>query len=476
METGEWHLRTHDDEYGPVTRERLVEWARMGRIQPGQEVSEDGETWIPVTEVPFLDMRWSIDIGDGTPRGPFNRAAAQALLDSGRLPKGSRMVEVAPPQPPPVASVVVAEEADAEEAEAAAAAETPPAETPGAAVDARTVAEVASGAASVSTASEEEVAELRRQIETLQTGLTSALSRAAEAEGRADAARREAEEMRNEADRANARLAVVEAEADAARVGEAAAKAAASEAAQKAAAAESDLADLSSSAHASELEYEDRIQKLSDEIKRLPPTARLTADAQSAIYTLMREEADELAREMESDARELEELRRLRLSRSERLLARRQQILRCIGADADDMTRRALKKYPDDPRMVHLRQELDALRVLQERTAADAERKVGELASRLRERESEVVRLRQQVGDVGAISRQLQETRERLKARERELVEERQRHEAERHETVAAQQTLLSRLSALEQGLPGGTRQSREARNVRLAPWMGLRQ
>ncbi len=479
MGTGEWHLRTHDDEYGPVTRERLVEWARMGRIQPGQEVSEDGETWTPVTEVPFLDMRWSIDIGDGTPRGPFNRAAAQALLDSGRLPKGSRMVEVAPPPQP--AAPVSPQEADG--GTEAAKAPDALAETTGTNPESAASAEDVPAAAapqsatdSASGAEREEIAELRRQIETLRTGLTSALSRAAEAEGRADAARREAEEMRNEADRANARLAVVEAEADAARVGEAAAKAAASEAARKAAAAESDLADLSSSAHANELEYEDRIQKLSDEIKRLPPTARLTADAQSAIYTLMREEADELAREMEADARELEELRRLRLSRSERLLARRQQILRCIGADADDMTRRALKKYPDDPRMVHLRQELDALRVLQERTAADAERKVGEMASRLRERESEVVRLRQQVGDVGVMARQLQETRERLKARERELVEERQRHEAERHETVAAQQTLLSRLSALEQGLPGGTRQSREARNVRLAPWMGLRQ
>lgn len=460
MGTGEWHLRTHDDEYGPVTRERLVEWARMGRIQPGQEVSEDGETWTPVTDVPFLDMRWSIDIGDGTPRGPFNRAAAQALLDSGRLPKGSRMVEVAPP--PQSMSIPPQGTEDGEETTGA------DAESGGG--DGEDAADDAANADG------DEVAELRRQIETLQAGLKSALSRAAEAERRADAAMRETEEMRNEADRANARLAVVEAEADAARVGEAAAKEAASEAAQKAAAAENDLANLSSSAHASELEYEDRIQRLSDEIKRLPPTARLTADAQSAIYTLMREEADELSREMEADARELEELRRLRITRSERLLARRQQILRCIGADADDMTRRALKKHPDDPRMVHLRQELDALRVLQERTAADAERKVGELTSRLRERESEVVRLRQQVGDVGVMARQLQEARERLKARERELVEERQRHEAERHETTAAQQTLLSRLSALEQGLPGGTRQSREARNVRLAPWMGLRQ
>ena len=65
-----WYLRTQDDTFGPETRERLLEWAKMGRIQPGQEVSPDGETWMPAVEVPFLDMRWSIDIGDGTPRGP----------------------------------------------------------------------------------------------------------------------------------------------------------------------------------------------------------------------------------------------------------------------------------------------------------------------------------------------------------------------------------------------------------------------
>ena len=91
-----WYLRTQDDTFGPETRDRLLEWAKMGRIQPGQEISSDGVTWIPAVEVPFLDMRWSIDIGDGTPRGPFNKQAAEALLRSGRLPPGSKLVEVQP--------------------------------------------------------------------------------------------------------------------------------------------------------------------------------------------------------------------------------------------------------------------------------------------------------------------------------------------------------------------------------------------
>ena len=71
--------------------------------------------------------------------------------------------------------------------------------------------------------------------------------------------------------------------------------------------------------------------------------------------------------------------------------------------------------------------------------------------------------------------RQLQELRERLQRREKELMEERQKTEVERQQHAAAQQALMARLSALEMGLPGATLQSREARSVRLAPWMGLK-
>ena len=89
----QWYLRTQDETFGPESEEKLVEWARLGRIQPGQEISEDNEVWRRVEDVPFLDMRFSIDLGDGNPRGPFNRAAAEALLASGRLPPTATMVE-----------------------------------------------------------------------------------------------------------------------------------------------------------------------------------------------------------------------------------------------------------------------------------------------------------------------------------------------------------------------------------------------
>lgn len=42
----QWYLKTQDEVFGPVTRDSLLEWAQMGRIQPGQEISEDGENRI----------------------------------------------------------------------------------------------------------------------------------------------------------------------------------------------------------------------------------------------------------------------------------------------------------------------------------------------------------------------------------------------------------------------------------------------
>ena len=94
---------------------------------------------------------------------------------------------------------------------------------------------------------------------------------------------------------------------------------------------------------------------------------------------------------------------------------------------------------------------------------------------KLRDSDGEVKRLRQQSADVTVIYRQLQEAREKLMRREKELMEERQRAEAERQRHAADEQTLLARLSSLEMGMPGATHQSREARTVRLAPWMGLK-
>ena len=449
--SNQWYLRTQDETFGPESKARLLEWARMGRIQPGQEISSDGETWTPATEVPFLDMRWSIDIGDGRPRGPFNKMAAQALLSSGRLPPGSRIVEVRPPF------------------------ETPNPHAGGTPSSASETGTPENAAPSPPPAPPDESPALRREIERLKEALK-------EAESRVRAARREAKDAAEAARSAESRMSAVMAqsatiESEKAKalkdLDELAAAKAARETEMAAERAEAQQALAASKAN--ETKYEDRIQELSDELKRLPATARLAADAQAAVYTLMKDEADDIAAGIEDETRELDELRTIHQARRERLIARRQEILKRIGTDAEDMTRRALLAHPEDPRTAHMRQELEALRLLQEKATAESDRKIRDLAAKLRERDAEVKRLQQQAADTTILYRQLQEMRERLQRREKELMEERQKTEAERQQHAAAQQALMARLSALEMGLPGATNQSREARSVRLAPWMGLK-
>ena len=447
----QWYLRTQDETFGPESKARLLEWARMGRIQPGQEISSDGETWTPATEVPFLDMRWSIDIGDGRPRGPFNKMAAQALLSSGRLPPGSRIVEVRPPFETPNPHAGGTPSSASETGTPENAAPFPPPAPP------------------------DESPALRHEIERLKEALK-------EAESRVRAARREAKDAAEAARSAESRMSAVMAqsatiESEKAKalkdLDELAAAKAARETEMAAERAEAQQALAASKAN--ETKYEDRIQELSDELKRLPATARLAADAQAAVYTLMKDEADDIAAGIEDETRELDELRTIHQARRERLIARRQEILKRIGTDAEDMTRRALLAHPEDPRTAHMRQELEALRLLQEKATAESDRKIRDLAAKLRERDAEVKRLQQQAADTTILYRQLQEMRERLQRREKELMEERQKTEAERQQHAAAQQALMARLSALEMGLPGATNQSREARSVRLAPWMGLK-
>ena len=474
----QWYLRTQDETFGPETKERLIEWAQMGRIQPGQDISEDGVNWRPATELPFLDMRWSIDIGDGQPRGPFNKHAAQALLASGRLPRGSKLVEVRSSFEEEGRDREGREDRDREDRDAKDNRDHR---------DHRDSRESRENSGDQETeesqgenqALKEQIAKLEAKIKQMREDNKAVRAELAAAQTLLAAKDSVLAERNSElAERASA-LEAKDSEIAAKDSVLAAKETALAQSTTALEAKDIELAKAQqavSAARANEAEYEARILSLSDEIKRLPPTARLAADAQAAVYALMKEEADELAAAIEAENREAEALRLYRQKRTERLLTRRQEILKHIGTDAEDMTRRALREHPDDPRTKQLRQELDALRILQEKNALESEQKIRDLSAKLRERETEVKRLEQQTGDLTAVYRQLQETREKLQRREKELMEERQKAEEANQQHAAAQQALLTRLSALEMGLPGATHQSREARNVRLAPWMGLKQ
>ena len=471
----QWYLRTQDDTFGPESRERLLEWAKMGRIQPGQEISSDGDTWQPAEEIPFLDMRWSIDIGDGTPRGPFNKCAAEALLRSGRLPPGSKLVEVAP-----------AFEENDEEAEG-------PQESV-----AEPVAETEDPEAPLAEASREPEVKIVEKIvevpveKVVEKIVEVPVERIVEKEVLVEVPVEKIveKEVIKEVpvERVVERERIVEVESTAllakAAALEAAVTAAKEEGAKALAAAQEEREQVLSAERAEmqktrqELENAKReTLTLESEIKRLPSNAKEAADMEAAVYWLMRGEADDLERMMEAEKLEAEAAQKRWRERAEKLAARRIEILKKIGDDAKDMKQRALRMNPVDPRTLQIKQELDALRIVAERNAHESGMRIKDLTRSLNERTTEVKRLSAQVADVKRLQEQIRELREKLQDRDRELQQERQKVEEMRRCSAASQQALLARLSELESGMPGHSNQSKEAhaQASRFPSWMSFK-
>ena len=496
----QWYLRTQDDTFGPESRERLLEWAKMGRIQPGQEISSDGDTWKPAEEIPFLDMRWSIDIGDGTPRGPFNKCAADALLRSGRLPPGSKLVEVAP--------AFVDEEQQGR--------------CPFRDDDGR-VAVPGDRISSENTAHEpvEKVVEVpvEKIVEKIvEVPVEKIVEKIVEVPVEKIVEKEVLKEVVKEVpverivekevlvevpvekivekevikevpvERVVERERIVEVESTAllakAAALEAAVTAAKEEGAKALAAAQEEREQVLSAERAEmqktrqELENAKReTLTLESEIKRLPSNAKEAADMEAAVYWLMRGEADDLERMMEAEKLEAEAAQKRWRERAEKLAARRIEILKKIGDDAKDMKQRALRMNPVDPRTLQIKQELDALRIVAERNAHESGMRIKDLTRSLNERTTEVKRLSAQVADVKRLQEQIRELREKLQDRDRELQQERQKVEEMRRCSAASQQALLARLSELESGMPGHSNQSKEAhaQASRFPSWMSFK-
>ena len=480
MNEAKWYLRTQDETFGPETGNQLVEWARLGRIQPGQEISDDNMIWRRVEDVPFLDMRFSIDIGDGNPRGPFNKAAAQALLASGRLPPIATMVEVREPFP---------EEDEAEEMKVEGAQEVEDVESAGESADGtgekvrvvektvekivevpveKIVEKIIDREVRVEVPVEKIVektvvdetrvkelegllAEERRHTADLQQRMDESLSNAA------GAARESAERMAQLSGEINDREA---------RIRELEASVSAKESAMK------DAADRES-------KHVEQIRHLEDELRRLPQAASEVADIQAAVFAIMSGESEEIAKLIELEKREFEEFRKRHLERVDRLLERRRELLRRSGANIEEMTRKALIERPEDPRTVQLRSELDELRRLHERMMRENERKIGELNSRLRLRQAEEARAGENLKDVTQLRAEVQALKEQLQLREKDLLSERQKNEELNRRQATRQQALMARIASLESPSIGttqtlSTNQSREAKQVKLPKWMRL--
>ena len=446
-----WWLRTQDETFGPEPESRLVEWARMGRIQPGQEVSSDEIVWRRVEEVPFLDMRFSIDIGDGNPRGPFNKAAAEALLASGRLPPTASLVEVrapfeepAPEEPPPAP----ADDASAKPVEKVV----------------EKVVEVP-----VEKIVEKEVrveVPVEKIVEKVVEKVVVDESRVKELEGLLEEERRHTADLQRRLDE------TIKSSADAR-----------SELISKneALVAQRDVyAGEIREANARVEKLSEQVVALEDELKRLPAAASEIADTQAAVFKIMQDEISELDGVIAGEQAEFEEFRRRHQARADRLAERRREILRRSGGNIEEMTRRALVERPEDPRTAQLRRELEELRRVHEKSVLDNEAKIRSLNDSLRREQTDRARASQDMRDVKELREEAERLREKLQLAEKELLNERQRSEELRQREAMGKQALMARLATLESPTLGtasaaGTNQSREAKLVKLPSWMRLK-
>ena len=457
MSDAKWYLRTQDETFGPETQAKLVEWARLGRIQPGQEVSEDNISWTRVEDVAFLDMRFSIDLGDGNPRGPFNRAAAEALLASGRLPRTASLVETRAPF-------------DVETVETVENGET---------VEKVVKVPVEKIVEKIVEVPVEKIVEkivektIEVPVEKIVEKIIVDETRVKELEGLLDEERRHTADLQARLDESSrkasdaAKAAVMKENALRAEV------AAAQDLVVKHESALKDAADR-------ENKYIEQVQALEDELRRLPQAASEVADIQAAVYSIITGEAEDLTRIIDAEKREFEELKQRYTARADKLLERRHELLKRSGYNIEDMTRKALLNRPEDPRTVQLRKEFDEFRRAHDHLVLDKDEKIRELSEQLRLSKADGKRAEAGMKDVTQLRHELEQLHERLQTREKELLAERQQNEELRQQQAARQQALLARLASLESPSIGtvgslSTNQSREAHQVKLPGWMSFR-
>ena len=470
MSESRWYLRTQNDTFGPESEAKLIEWAKLGRIQPGQEISDDNITWHRVEDVAFLDMRFSIDIGDGNPRGPFNRAAAEALLASGRLPKTSSIVEVREPFPAEEGEVEGEGEGEGEGADA-------PIED--SAKEASLVEEAPAVVEKIVEVPVEKVVEkivevpVEKIVEKVVEKVVVDETRVKELEGLLEEERRHTAQLQEKLDESSRNASEA---AKAAREREESLKSETAAVREELAKAEGSLKD----AVAREEKCADQIKSLEDELRRLPQAASEVADIQAAVYSIMSGETEELAKIIEREKAEFEEIRKRHAERVDRLQERRHELLKRSGANIEEMTRKALLNRPEDPRTAQLRRDLEELRRTHEREMLDSTEKIRVLSEKLRRTQDEGKRVVEGMKDVTQLQAEVQNLRELLQTREKDLVAERQRNEELVRQQAAKQQTLLARLASLESPSIGttqslSTNQSREAKMVRLPGWMSFK-
>jgi len=89
-----WMLKKHGegDIHGPVSFEKLREWADAAQINPQDSVSSDGKTWTKAPMIPDLQMDWLIEVPDNPLYGPTTSGALLEFLRMGEIEESTHIV------------------------------------------------------------------------------------------------------------------------------------------------------------------------------------------------------------------------------------------------------------------------------------------------------------------------------------------------------------------------------------------------
>ena len=236
-----------------------------------------------------------------------------------------------------------------------------------------------------------------------------------------------------------------------------------------------------------EAEYESIIAKLREQVAALenevrcyPAEATDIANLQTAVYGLMTDEVKELGEAIDAEKREFEEFKARHEARYDRMLEFRRNLQKRLGGNMEDMTRRALAGRPEDPRTALLRKEFEDYRERMDRLSRANAETIGRLKEELDVERSNNLRNRADNGlDAAQLQRQVTDLQSRLSLREQELMSAKQRIDELQQSQAFHQQQLMAKLAHLESPSIGtvqtlATNQSREARMVKIPSWMRL--
>ena len=87
-----WHLKIDDGStYGPYSTDALIDFAKQGRIAPGNEISPDKTKWMPAEDLSVLEMVWMINLEGQDDFGPLNIHALSDLIEDNTISDDSKI-------------------------------------------------------------------------------------------------------------------------------------------------------------------------------------------------------------------------------------------------------------------------------------------------------------------------------------------------------------------------------------------------